>query len=49
MGFACDFEGAGFVFKLPVLTISKTKFAKHQKQKNKLSLFQRGVAESRGG
>ena len=31
MGFACDFEGAGFVLKLPVLIISNTKFARHKK------------------
>ena len=33
MGFACDFEGAGFVLKLPVLTISKIKIAKAQENK----------------
>ena len=33
MGFACDFEGAGFVLKLPVLIISKTKIAKTQENR----------------
>ena len=31
MGFACDFEGAGFVLKLPVLIISKTNIARYKK------------------